>query len=239
MNNRDYVRGAYDEIHAPDALFGKVMDMKNKEVKKFDKRNVLKYAAAFAAIAVAFAGSNGICYAATGETWVEKAYVYINGEKQETDITYTQQGDEVVGELQLEVDENDDVVVSVVDEAHQTADVTVNGEKQEQEINYTQEGDTEVGDIQLEVDEDDDVEVSLVEEVVLTEESTDSSMENTAEIKNGNGKVYLVVLGETVDITEDFADGEAAGQVDCDGEIVNYTVTGTADAYEISLESNK
>ena len=35
MNNRDYVRGAYDEIHAPDALFGKVMDMKNKEVKKF------------------------------------------------------------------------------------------------------------------------------------------------------------------------------------------------------------
>ena len=191
MNNREYVRGAYDEIHAPDALFGKVMDMKNKEVKKFDKRNVLKYAAAFAAIAVAFAGSNGICYAATGETWVEKAYVYINGEKQE------------------------------------------------QEINYTQEGDTEVGEIQLEVDEDDDVEVSLVEEVVLTEENTDSSMENTAEIKNENGKVYLVVLGETVDITEDFADGEAAGQVDCDGEMVNYTVTGTADAYEISLESSK
>ena len=191
MNNRDYVRGAYDEIHAPDALFGKVMDMKNKEVKKFDKRNVLKYAAAFAAIAVAFAGSNGICYAATGETWVEKAYVYINGEKQE------------------------------------------------QEINYTQEGDTEVGEIQLEVDEDDDVEVSLVEEVVLTEENTDSSMENTAEIKNENGKVYLVVLGETVDITEDFADGEAAGQGDCDGEMVNYTVTGTADAYEISLESSK
>ncbi len=191
MNNRDYVRGAYDEIHAPDALFGKVMDMKNKEVKKFDKRNVLKYAAAFAAFAVAFAGSNGICYAATGETWVEKAYVYINGDKQEVDITYTQQGDEVVGELQLEVDENDDVVVSVVDES------------------------------------------------VVTEESTNSSMENTAELKNENGKLYLVVLGETVDITEDFADGEATGQVDCDGEMVNYTVTGTADAYEISLESSK
>ena len=191
MNNRDYVRGAYDEIHAPDALFGKVMDMKNKEVKKFDKRNVLKYAAAFAAIAVAFAGSNGICYAATGETWVEKAYVYINGEKQETDITYTQQGDEVVGELQLEVDENDDVVVSVVDEA------------------------------------------------VVGEDEFSGPMETTAELKTENGKVLLVVSGQTVDITEDFADGEAAGRVESDGETLNYTVTGTADAYEISLESNK
>lgn len=191
MNNRDYVRGAYDEIHAPDALFGKVMDMKNKEVKKFDKRNVLKYAAAFAAIAVAFAGSNGICYAATGETWVEKAYVYINGEKQETDITYTQQGDEVVGELQLEVDENDDVVVSVVDEA------------------------------------------------VAGEDEFSGPMETTAELKTEDGKVLLVVSGQTVDITEDFADGEAAGRVESDGETLNYTVTGTADAYEISLESNK
>ena len=237
MKNREYVRGAYDEIHAPDALFGKVMNMKKKDN---NMRNVLKYAAAaFGVFALTFAGTNGICYAATGETWVEKAYVYINGEKQEADITYTQQGDTVVGEMQLEVDENDDVVVSVVDEAHQTADVTVNGQKQEQEITYTQEGDTEVGELQLEVDEEDDVEVSLVEEVVLTEDNTDSSMENTAELKNENGKVYLVVLGEIVDITEDFADGEATGQIECDGEMVNYTVTGTAEAYEIALTSEK
>ena len=191
MNNRDYVRGAYDEIHAPDALFGKVMDMKNKEVKKFDKRNVFKYAAAFAAFAVAFAGSNGICYAATGETWVEKAYVYINGEKQEQDITYTQEGDMVVGEMQLEVDENDDVVVSVVDEAE------------------------------------------------ITTEDNVGSMDDTAELKCEDGKVYLVVAGKTVDITEDFVDGEASGQVECNGEMVNYTVTGTADSYEISLESGE
>lgn len=191
MNNRDYVRGAYDEIHAPDALFGKVMDMKNKEVKKFDKRNVLKYAAAFAAFAVAFAGSNGICYAATGETWVEKAYVYINGEKQEQDITYTQEGDMVVGEMQLEVDENDDVVVSVVDEA------------------------------------------------VTGEDEFSGAMEATAELKAENGKVLLIAYGQTVDITEDFADGEASGQIGCNGEMVNYTVTGTVDVYEISLESNE
>lgn len=191
MNNRDYVRGAYDEIHAPDALFGKVMDMKNKEVKKFDKRNVLKYAAAFMAFAIAFAGTNGICYAATGETWVEKAIVYFNGEEQEVDVTFTREGDTVVGNMSLVVDENDDVVVSMVDEAE-----------------------------------------------VSTEENV-SSMSNTAELKCEDGKVYLVVAGETVDITEDFADGEASGQVMHDGEMVNYTVTGNTDAYEISLESSK
>lgn len=191
MNNREYVRGAYDEIHAPDALFGKVMDMKNKELKKFDKRNVLKYAAAFMAFAIAFAGSNGICYAATGETWVKKAYVYINGEKQEADITYTQQGDTVVGEMELEVDENDDVVVSVVDEADEPT------------------------------------------------EAADGFLNNAAQIKSEEGKVYLVIAEENVDITEDFADGEATGQIKCNGEMVNYTVTGNADAYVISLESNE
>lgn len=191
MNNRDYVRGAYDEIHAPDALFGKVMDMKNKEVKKFDKRNVLKYAAAFAAFAVAFAGSNGICYAATGETWVEKAYVYINGEKQEVDVTITQEGDATVAEMHLDVDENDDVVVSMVDEAD------------------------------------------------VSTEDNEGSMDNTAELKSEGGKVYLVVAGETVDITDDLVDGEASGQVECEGEMVNYTVTGTVDSYEISLESGE
>ena len=191
MNNRDYVRGAYDEIHAPDALFGKVMDMKNKEVKKFDKRNVLKYAAAFMAFAIAFAGSNGIYYAATGKTWVEKAYVYINGEKHEVDVTVTQEGDAAVAEMSLTVDENDDVVVSMVDESD------------------------------------------------VSTEDTVGSMSNTAELKKENGKVILVAYGQTVDITEDFADGKASGQLECNGEMVTYTVTGTADAYEISLESNE
>ena len=64
-------------------------------------------------------------------------------------------------------------------------------------------------------------------------------MSNTAELKTEDGKVLLVAYGQIVDITEDFADGEASGQVECDGEMVSYTVTGTADAYEISLESNE
>ena len=114
MKNRDYVRSAYDEIHVPDALFGKVINMK----KENKTRSVLKSAAiAFGAFIITFVASNGICYAATGETWVGKAIVYINGEKQEHEITYVQEGDKIVGEIEFEVDEQQDMLVRVDDEA--------------------------------------------------------------------------------------------------------------------------
>ena len=210
MNNRDYVRGAYDEIHAPDALFGKVMDMKNKEVKKFDKRNVLKYAAAFAAIAVAFAGSNGICYAATGETWVEKAYVYINGEKQEVDMTWSQDGDTLVGQAEITTD--DGVVYEVVEDPNEDGDVVVE-------------------DVVMEFTD------SNVDEFAVDNDGTgvDISQDNMPQLKSEGGKVYLVVDDETVDITEDIADGEATGEIKYDGKVVGYIVTGSIDDHQIEL----
>ncbi|MBO5387489.1 MAG: hypothetical protein J6A59_05040 [Lachnospiraceae bacterium] len=210
MNNRDYVRGAYDEIHAPDALFGKVMDMKNKEVKKFDKRNVLKYAAAFMAFAIAFAGSNGICYAATGETWVEKAYVYINGEKQEVDMTWSQDGDTLVGQAEITTD--DGVVCEVVEIPNEDGDIVVD-------------------DVVMEFTD------SNVDEFAVNDDGTSVviSQNNVPQLKNEDGKVYLVVADETVDITEDFADGEATGEIKYDGKVVGYTITGRLDEHQIEL----
>ena len=41
MKNRESVKRVYDEIHAPDALFGKVMEMDKKQSKV---RNIVKYA---------------------------------------------------------------------------------------------------------------------------------------------------------------------------------------------------
>ena len=210
MNNRDYVRGAYDEIHAPDALFGKVMDMKNKEVKKFDKRNVLKYAAAFMAFAIAFAGSNGICYAATGETWVKKAYVYINGEKQEVDMTWSQDGDTLVGQAEITTD--DGVVCEVVEIPNEDGDIVVD-------------------DVVMEFTD------SNVDEFAVNDDGTSVviSQDNVPQLKNEDGKVYLVVADETVDITEDFADGEATGEIKYDGKVVGYTITGSLDEHQIEL----
>ena len=50
-----------------------------------------------------FVVTNGVCYAATGETWVEKVTVWINGEPVEMDVQMSQNGDTTVGEVSYEV----------------------------------------------------------------------------------------------------------------------------------------
>lgn len=73
----DY-KATFTEIHAPEALARKVKNMtkSNKNPKvSFMKR----FAVAAAAFAVLFAGSNGVAYAATGNTWIESVVVYFNG----------------------------------------------------------------------------------------------------------------------------------------------------------------
>lgn len=211
MKNREYVRGAYDEIHAPDALFGKVMNMKKKDN---GMRNVLKYvAAAFGVFALTFAGTNGICYAATGETWVEKAIVYINGEKQEVDMSWSQDGDTLVGQAEITTD--DGVVYEVVEVPNEDGDVVVE-------------------DVVMEFTDNN------VDEFAVDGDSTGVtiSQDNIPQLKTEDGKVYLVVSDGTVDITEDFADGEATGQIKYDGEMVNYTVTGSIGDHQIQLNEN-
>ncbi len=198
MKNRDYVRSAYDEIHVPDALFGKVISMK----KENKIRSVLKSAAiAFGAFTITFVASNGICYAATGETWVGKAIVYINGEKQEHEITYVQEGDKIVGKIEFEVDEQQDIAVQVDDEAD--------------------------GAVEYNIQVDSNADTSS--------EYDDAALVDMAILETGNDKVYLVILDKTADITEDYADGEAKGQIDVNGQTVNYTVKGNRDEYEITI----
>ncbi len=197
MNNKEFVRGVYDEIHAPEELFGKVMDMNKKEAKK---NKVMRFAAgAVATFALAFVASNGICYAATGETWVEKAIVYINGEEQEVEIEMHQDGDTTYGEVSFEVDEED--TVSVV---------------------YN---DTLPGDEKNAVDEG-NADAIINEDVVVIVEDKD-------------GRVYLNIGEEIIDITEDFADGEAKGTVSIDGTNYDYTITGNGNEYNINISSEQ
>ncbi len=113
MKNSDKIRTVYDEIHASDALFRKVMDMKKNE-SKF--RSVMKYAVtAVAGVAVMFAASNGVCYAATGETLTSKISLLINGEEQDADVTWYQDEEGVYGELEVTVEEGDDVYFEMTD----------------------------------------------------------------------------------------------------------------------------
>ena len=105
MNENKKIKDVYDQIHAPEALLGKVMEMK-KDTFKF--RNCVKCAiAAVAALALTFVASNGICYAATGETWISKIKVNINGNEVTPDITWQEKDGYMVGSFEMELDSVD------------------------------------------------------------------------------------------------------------------------------------
>ena len=115
---KDKIRQVYDEIHAPEALLGKVMEMKKDE---FKGRRIVKYiAAAVLALAIMVAASNGICYAATGETWIGKMKVWINGVETEQDVTWQQDGDTLVGIMEMEVEEGEPFEMEIVTEGEET-----------------------------------------------------------------------------------------------------------------------
>ncbi len=119
---KEYIQNTYDELHAPDGLQRKVMNMNEVNAKKMGMSVVKKLAVAAAIAAVLFAGSNGVAYAMTGSTWVETmmAKVSINGVEQEMEL-------EMEGEVledgtvqystSFEVEEGDSVSITFSEEA--------------------------------------------------------------------------------------------------------------------------
>lgn len=102
MNEAEDVKKVYDQIHAPEALLGKVMEMK-KDTFKF--RNGVKFAiAAMAALVLTFVASNGICYAATGETLFSKIKVSINGKEVTPEVKWEERDGNMVGSFEMELD---------------------------------------------------------------------------------------------------------------------------------------
>ncbi len=210
MKNRESVKRVYDEIHAPDALFGKVMEMDKKQSKV---RNIVKYAmGTAAAFALAFVTSNGVCYAATGQTWISKAIVYINGEATEQEIEWHQEGDLLYSTLEVPVEEGDEAKVEVF------SFVTDSEQPVEQMMILTEESE----ELAAGVEQEDMVSVELLEEdgkVYLT--------------------TYLTTGEEKIDITDDLSDGEASGTFEYCGLTMTYLVSGTAGEYEISVSGGE
>lgn len=146
---KDKIRQVYDEIHAPEALLGKVMEMKKDE---FRGRRIVKYiAAAVLALAIMVAASNGICYAATGETWIGKMKVWINGVETEQDVTWQQDGDMLVGIMEMEVEEGEPLSLEIAtggtetDKFEEVVIIAVTTEKAEDEEG-AENGETESGE---------------------------------------------------------------------------------------------
>lgn len=106
MSNQSQYKAMMGEVHASADLIGKVKGIPMEKTKK--RTTALKFATATcAALLGVFVVTNGVCYAATGETWVEKATVYINGEPVELDVQMSQNGDTTVGEINYTVEDAD------------------------------------------------------------------------------------------------------------------------------------
>lgn len=88
MKNRIYVQETFDELYAPECLRRKVMNMTKMNVKKTGMSVAKKLTVAAAFAIILFAGSNGVTYAMTGNTWVETltAKININGIWQDVEL---------------------------------------------------------------------------------------------------------------------------------------------------------
>ena len=104
MNNANRYKAMMGEVHASADLIGKV---KGIPMEKTKKRGVaLRLATATCAgLLGVFVVTNGVCYAATGETWMEKATVWVNGEPMEMDVQMSQQGDVTVGTIEYTMED--------------------------------------------------------------------------------------------------------------------------------------
>lgn len=125
MNNKEFYTDTFNEVHVPAAVLGKVRDMK-MEKTTIKRQNKLRYAvSAVAFLAVCLIASNGICYAATGDTWIQKVTFYVNGEKQELDMTMHKEGDTLVGEVTREIDGKESYMIITGSDASESDQVMI------------------------------------------------------------------------------------------------------------------
>lgn len=79
MSNKKLYKDTFDKITMSEEAFGKVREMRINE-QKTKRKMSFRFATVLAALAVVFALSNGIAYAASGSTLVEKVVIYIDGQ---------------------------------------------------------------------------------------------------------------------------------------------------------------
>ncbi len=137
MKMQERFKQTFDEVHAPEDLLGKVMEL-HMQKKEFKTRNLVKAAVCVLAVTMGvFAAGNGICYAATGESLMTKVRIIIDGEEiQPMDMEWEKNGDKYTGSiiwsdeegsssrgLVLTTDENpEDVVIDITTEEETVED---------------------------------------------------------------------------------------------------------------------
>ena len=210
MNNANRYKAMMGEVHASADLIGKV---KGIPMEKTKKRGVaLRLATATCAgLLGVFVVTNGVCYAATGETWVEKATVWVNGEPVEMDVQMRQEGDVTVGTVEYTMEdaagEGGDIAMTMSAENGDFSNMAYTIK------DYTAEGaDAAGGATEGMVLESDDGHVLLVP---------------------GDGS-----QAEPIDITDQIkAQGGATGTFEMDGATYVYQVSGEPGNWHASVQA--
>lgn len=130
--NQEYFRQTFDEVYAPEGLYGKVMNL-NMEKKKFVTRNVIRAAVCVFTVTVGmFAAAGGICYAATGESLVKKIKVELDGE--EKAVKWSDDGKNAHGEIEIPDGDGEKFEISIPDTKPEDMDISVNINKAEDTV---------------------------------------------------------------------------------------------------------
>lgn len=205
MSSSSQYKAMMGEVHASADLIGKVKGIPMEKTKK--RTAALKFVTATcAALLGAFVVTNGVCYAATGETWVEKATVYVNGEPVEMDVQMTQNGETTIGEVTYTVEDADgeggDIQMTMISEGGDFDDTTY--EVHDYTVEGAEGGSPNATNMVLE---------SADGHVVLAPEGV-----------------------EPIDLTDQLkANGTATGTYDKDGATYVYQVSGTFGNWHASV----
>ena len=209
------LREVFDGIHMSPALLRKVENMDKNKNKK--AKLVKTAAAAFAAVALCIAASNGISYAATGHTWFSKITYYIDGKEVDADVEWTKNGDAIVGTVDMPEDAA-------------SFEIVAEGVPEDGSEIIVRDSQTEDGK-------------NVSEKEAEWSEETEDAVEAAAqcEVKEEGDKVYLLVEGgkQKIDITEDIADKEATGEFTWQDMTYQYYVSGSASEYELAVSVGK
>ncbi len=127
MTEKD-IKRTFDEIHMPPDLLGKVEDAMDGKRKKSISRP-MKFAAALAVLAVCLLATNGICFAATGDSLFGRITMYVNGEEVNLDdVTLEKNGDTVTATID-NVPEDGDVEIALPGSGKGDFEVSKEGDK--------------------------------------------------------------------------------------------------------------
>lgn len=209
MSNKQRYKETFDTMMLSEERIRKVKSMIEKNEKKKMRRTGFRVAVSAAVLTAVFLIGNVVSYAATGSTLVEKGMKRVSFCVNKDNVSIS---GEVV-QTKNDKDGNTSYEMKSKDGEVSTR-ISVNNR-------YLEDGSISV----VAGTKDKELAITLI----------------SAKLEKKGKKVYLVIGdGEKrLDITKDFADGEAKGEFNLDGEFYQFVVAGTVEKNDIEITQQK